>query len=660
MVRTKAENYEETKGIFASIPKVLFNSDRLAGAKYIYVVEGEKCAVKLQSELDNYAESEHNQGSLRFENGEHIAVTNIHGAGKWRTEYTKQLQELCPKANLIILPDNDEAGKRHARDIWEQTGKKAKVIIPSGLEAKQDVFDWLELGGDILQLLYWADENSIETNQFHDFLQDDYFEKPQNNLAPQEEKIYELNEVGNCERFLDSFGSEFIFVENLGWYYWNKSHWEEDKTASLIKQKIIESIYLLRNYELSIPEEEKGRRAKIHNFYNASMSERKITAILRIAETSPKIFRKSNILNNKKDYLNVQNGVIDLRQGIILPHDKKYYFTKVIPVDYPRINSGLPILAPVWKDFLSTTFMGNTSLIEYIQTMMGYSLTGITKEQCVFFMTGTGRNGKSTFIKVLQQLLGGYYKKLNTDALIEKHNSSPINNDIARLHDSRLVVCSEVEEGKMWNLSLMKDMSGGDEISARFMRQEYFDFLPQFKMWIYGNYKPMLKGLDEGTKRRFRIIPFDAKIEPSKVKKNLDELLTKELSQILAWAVEGAVRYYRTTEKDLQVPIPEVVSIATEEYFLDNDPLHVWLDDYFNNQDDVMFSGDMIDKKTLYKSYKEFADETGAKAFAEKSWSRKMKEHGFVDRVSKDQSRKSIRCFANCDFVRNKFAQKDE
>jgi len=660
IVRTKAENYEEQKQTFAKIPKVLYNSDKIAKAKYIWIVEGEKCADRLQKEFDGFVLDEYNTGTFAYQLGDHAVVTNIHGAGKWREEYTFQIKELAPNATLIILPDNDEAGKRHARDIWESLGKLPKVIIPGGLETKQDIFDWLEMGCDIAQLCFYADENTEEMNAIHDFLQDDYWEKPQNNSNPKEDKLYELNEVGSCDRFLDMFGDDFIYVKKIGWYFWNKTHWEEDESGAKVKQRIIESLYALRAYELTLGEEQRADKIKIRNFYNVSMTERKITAVMKIAETNPKVRRNANVLNNKPDYLNVENGVLDLRSGIILPHDKKYYFTRVIPVAYPRIGKGLPLNAPIWKDFLATTFLQNQELIEYIQIMMGYSLTGLTKEQCVFFMTGTGRNGKSTFIKVLQQLLGGYYKKLNTESLMDRNNVSPINNDIARLYDSRLVVCSEVEEGRMWNQALMKDLSGGDEISARFMRQEYFDFMPQFKLWIYGNYKPTLKGLDEGTKRRFRILPFDAKIELEKVKKDLDEQLKTELPQILAWTVDGAVKYYKHKEKGLAIKIPEVVSKATEDYFIDNDPLFAWLEDYFGNEGSLMLElPDKISKKELYKSYKEHAEEVGNKAFGDKAFTRKMKDHGLVDKVIWLDG-KSIRGFSGLSILREKFLARQE
>lgn len=646
VVKTTVDNYQLLSDEFKNIKKVLYNSERLKTAKFLWIVEGEKCAIRLQKAFDDFQKDPFNQGAIRYEDGEHIVVTNCHGAGKWRSEYRDQIEKYSNIKEIIILPDNDDAGKRHAKDIWISLKEKAKLVFPNGLEHKEDIYDWLEKGNELYELFYYSTEPAAEVNQYHEFL---YIDIP--DIQPNksnENKIYELNEVGSMERFLDLFGSEFIFVEGLGWYHWNKSHWEETKTASIVKNKIIESLYSIREMATNLDDSKyKTAKAfeKMHNsimvFYNSSMTERKIQSVMKIAENSPRIFRKPDLLNNKHDFLNVKNGVIDLKSGMLLPHNRDYYFTKVIDVDYPRIGKGLPLNAPVWKDFLSSTFLGRSDLIEYMQSMMGYSLSGKTSEQCIFFMTGTGRNGKSTFIKVLQQLLGGYYKKLNTETLMDRHTSSPINNDIARLYDSRLVVCSEVEEGRLWNQSLMKDLSGGDQISARFMRQEYFDFTPNFKLWIYGNYKPVLKGLDEGTKRRFRIIPFDAKIDPKDIKKNLDDQLKKELPQILGWCVEGAVNYYKHLNQGIPIAIPAAVKKANEEYFLDNDPLYLFLEEYFQEGlDEGLFTdSDTVNKKDLYKKYRDWAEETGQKPYAEKSWSRKMKEHGFIDAYKKENGK---------------------
>ncbi|MEC1197638.1 phage/plasmid primase, P4 family, partial [Bacillus paralicheniformis] len=228
-----------------------------------------------------------------------------------------------------------------------------------------------------------------------------------------------------------------------------------------------------------------------------------------------------------------------------LPHDRDLLFTKISPIAYQSDAD-----CPNWKAFLESIFIDdrgapNYEIIDFMQKAIGYSLTGDTTEQVMFFLFGNGRNGKSTFINTVQHLFGDYGRQTNSDTFIKKKNDSAINNDIARLDGARFVSAVESEEGQQLSESLVKQITGGEKMSARFLRQEYFEFTPEFKVFFTTNHKPIVKGSDEGIWRRIRLIPFTVTIPKEKVDKKLPQKLAAEMPGILRWAAEGCLKWQK-------------------------------------------------------------------------------------------------------------------
>src|SRR5699024_1197569 len=170
---------------------------------------------------------------------------------------------------------------------------------------------------------------------------------------------------------------------------------------------------------------------------------------------------------------------------------------------------------------------------------VGYSLSGDISEEVIFFLTGSGGNGKSKFLEAIQNVLGDYAKQTNANTFIRKQNDTNINNDIARLDKARFVSAVESEQGQQLAESLVKQLTGGDKIAARFLRKEFFEFKPEFKIFFSTNHKPIIRGTDDGIWRRIRLIPFNARFEGSKRDINLSDKLAKESPGILNWALEG-------------------------------------------------------------------------------------------------------------------------
>lgn len=229
---------------------------------------------------------------------------------------------------------------------------------------------------------------------------------------------------------------------------------------------------------------------------------------------------------------------------------------------------------PRWEQFLHEVFDSKELLIRFVQKAVGYSLTGDTSEQCLFFPYGLGDNGKSVLINIVQQLMSDYAAKIRVETVMSRQQQDSIPNDIARLAGVRFVVGSEIERGKRLNESLIKDLTGQDVITARFLRKEFFDFRPVFKLWLYGNHKPIVRGTDHGIWRRIRLVPFTVQIPKDKQDKRLAEKLTAELPGILAWAVRGCLLWQ---QEGLQPP--DEVAEATKSYKSEMDLLGTFIDE---------------------------------------------------------------------------------
>jgi len=263
--------------------------------------------------------------------------------------------------------------------------------------------------------------------------------------------------------------------------------------------------------------------------------------------------------------LNTPNGIVDLTVGTRNPTESALYLTKITGVE---VGDGD---CPLWLDFLGDITRGDEGLVEFLQRVAGYCLTGDTREHALFFLHGSGANGKSTFLNVLTRVFGDYA----TDAPMETFTVSSSDRhptELAMLRGARLVTAVETEEGRRWAESRIKQLTGGDRITARFMRQDFFTFRPQFKLLIAGNHRPRLNAVDEAMRRRFHLIPFEASFTGEKCVKDMEERLLAEGSAILGWAIAGCTKWQ--TEG---LNPPKRVREATEHYFANQDIMGEWL-----------------------------------------------------------------------------------
>lgn len=384
-----------------------------------------------------------------------------------------------------------------------------------------------------------------------------------------EPKLYTFDDMGNAERFLDLFGEDFRYNYTDGKFiFWDDCRWATDLDG-VTKRAADKAIDEMRQesewYESSGDSDTAKAFAKhIKASRSAKSKENMLKEIQHHIPIMP--FQ----LDKHKMAFNVPNGTLSLKSGELVPAKRDYFITKFSPVEFTD-NAD----CPMWRRFLDDIFGGDKELIRYIQKAVGYSMTGDTSEQCVFFLYGTGRNGKSTFLDVLREIFGDYVSNIQPETIMVKNSmGNGINSDIARLKGARMVTTVEPNEGVRLNEGLIKQLTGDDAVTARKLYGNEFEFKPEFKLWMATNHKPIIRGTDDGIWRRIHMIPFTVQIPVDKVDRQLKSKLEREYPAILRWAVEGCLLWQREGLKQ-----PRAVLDMTREYRREMDVISGFLDD---------------------------------------------------------------------------------
>lgn len=415
---------------------------------------------------------------------------------------------------------------------------------------------------------------------------------------------FKLTELGNAERIAYEYGHVIKFVNDIGWFIWDGKRWRIDtkKEIERITAKVLRS--------LSKSDDESEAKW-------ARMCERRNVRMNSIKDLMPLVPGERQEFDKHKFLFNVENGVVDLKTGKLLQHDRELGLTKITNTVFDENAK-----CPEWLNFLDQIFLGDKPLIEYMQRLIGYSLTGDISEQIMMFLVGGGSNGKSTFINIIKDLMGDYGRQAKSDTFIKKKESGA-NNDIARLVGSRFVSAIESEEGEKLADSFVKQITGGEPVLARFLRQEFFEFIPEFKVFFTTNHKPIIGGLDEGIWRRVKLIPFNLSLPAHKRDKRLPEKLSLEMPGILNWAIEGCMKWQQDGLKE-----PKVVAEATGKYKDDMDILAPFLDEvcYVDERENDSI---MIEAKELYNTYERWCFNSGERSLGNRSFYRMLETKGF-------------------------------
>lgn len=418
------------------------------------------------------------------------------------------------------------------------------------------------------------------------------------------------DDTGNAERVIDRYGDilRYSYITKK-FYVYNGIVWEEDNTGT-IRQLIDLMIKDMKNEKVFTSEdvEEEDAIANLEKHIKNSRSNRSKKNIedelKHNASILPSEFDRDDML------LNTANGYLDLSSGELRDHDKEEMFSKVTNSEYT--DTATP---DTWISFLNDIFNSDKEIIRYIQKAIGYSLTGSTREQVMFILHGAGRNGKSLFVETISEILGTYSDNMRADSLMVKPNGG-VNNDIAKLQGSRFITSSEPNEGFRFDEGLIKQMTGGDTVTARFLYGEEFNFKPKFKIWITTNHKPIIRGTDDGIWRRMILIPFKVQIPEHKVDKDLKYKLLREAPAILDWMIEGCLMW-----QSEGLRMPQSILDASEHYRNEMDVI-----EYFVSEECDRGEEYEVKAKDIFDIYKKWADETGEYKMGQRKFGMKMKE----------------------------------
>lgn len=420
-------------------------------------------------------------------------------------------------------------------------------------------------------------------------------------------------DVGNAERLIAVYGDDIRYVyEYRRWIHWDDNIWATDENGhmSRLAKQVAKSIF----GEAANESDEKLQK-KLFTHAFASESIKRLTSMIDVSTTETGITISQSNLDDDKYLLGVKNGVVDLRTGKLLPSTKSQMITKRANVAFDEDAQ-----CPVWENALSQMMANDKDVVEYLQRSVGYSLTGDTREHLLFFLHGFGENGKSVFINIIQKLLNDYAAQTPVATIMKKAKGS-IPNDIARLKGARFVSTTETEEDSHISDAEIKHMTGGDIVTARYLHKEFFEFKPNFKLWISGNYKPIL-GEDHGIWRRVILVPFEVTFDAKTRDDQLEDKLTNELPGILNWAIKGCLNWQN---QSLKVNPPTKIANATNEYKTDNDRINSWT--YVCCDKDQSFSAKSSE---LYESFRNWATSNGETGMSHRTFSQKMVERRYT------------------------------
>lgn len=407
------------------------------------------------------------------------------------------------------------------------------------------------------------------------------------------------DDQGRGLRMRDQFATVLKFnAVDKKWFFFNGSYWQEDignQRVELAAERVANSIKKEKP-ELSFSTKTDEDKA-MNEWYRFQKDSRSHMAKMHMIDEFKKyVIVKHGEFDKEDMLLNTDSGYVDLSNGELYDHDIDKKFSHQTLAEYSD-----NVDAPLWDKFLNQIFNNDEELIHYVQKAIGYSFTGSVDEQCLFILNGRGRNGKSVFSNVVSDVAGNYAKQMNVQTIVAKKNQSgSANSDIARLEGARIVTSSELNEGDRFDESLVKQLTGGDKILARFLYGSEFEYKPKFKIWMATNHLPIIRGTDDGIWRRIKIIPFNIQIPKEKVDKKLEYKLKAEYTGILNWIVQGAIMWQQECLED-----PEAVRQVIENYRAEMDPLDAFLEECCTTGQNYS-----IKARDMYDAYHEWAKES--------------------------------------------------
>lgn len=552
-------------------PKVrlLYNLPGIATADTVVLVEGEKCA---QALID-----------LGI-----CATTTMSGANA-----PVKKTDWSPLAGKVVTiwPDKDKPGWDYAMHVGAAAiaagAVSCAVLLPPDDKPKAwDAADAIAEGFDVQGFIASGERITIQP--------------PSTDVAEPTERAVWATEDALALDFTRRYADDWRYVAPWGkWLVWTGQRWQAEHT--LCAQHLMR--HVCRDASLKVDSPRLATRLAASGT---------VSGVERLARTDRRHAAAADEWDPDPGLLNTPGGVVDLQTGRIRPHARKDRMTRITTAT-PKGD------CPVWRTCLATVTGGDEALQAYLARVAGYTLTGVTSEHALFFLYGTGANGKSVFVNTLAAILGDYATNAPMDTFMETR-SDRHPTDLAGLRGARFVSSIETEQGRRWAESKIKALTGGDKIAARFMRQDFFEFIPQFKLIIAGNHKPAIRSIDEALKRRLHLVPFTVTIPPEKRDQQLPQKLLAERDGILAWMLAGCLEWRRDGLRP-----PTCVLAATEEYFEAEDAIGCWVDERcFVDPNAKALVAD------LYADWKEWAEKAGEYVGSIKRFSEQLRSRKFT------------------------------
>ncbi len=503
-------------------------------------------------------------------------------------------------ADVVVLPDNDDPGRTHAAHVARtlaDTARSVRIVELPGLPPKGDVSDWLAAGGTVEALDRLADAAPVfqaEAAPVWDEPPPDaiYDVDAPDDLPPG------LTEIDLAAEFTRRHGAAYRFVAAWGrWLKWTGTHWQDEQTLEVfdLARRVCRDTAAMA---------EKATQAAAISKANT------VAAVERLARADRQHAATIDQWDADSWLLNTRAGVVDLRDGKMRRHRPDQHLTKITAV----APGGE---CPTWLAFLDRAMAGDAELVGFIQRVAGYCLTGSTRDHAMFFAYGTGGNGKGVCLNTIAAVLGDYASiapiETFTASTGDRHPT-----ELASLRGARLVTAQETEEGRRWAESRIKALTGGDPITARYMRQDFFTFTPQFKLLIAGNHKPGLRNVDEAMRRRLHLIPFTVTVPAAERDPLLPEKLKAEWPGILKWMIAGCLEWQR-----IGLAPPPAVTEATDSYLEAEDAFALWASECL-----APYAGWFETSADLFASWKKWAEAAGEFAGSQKRFSQTFETRG--------------------------------
>lgn len=451
---------------------------------------------------------------------------------------------------------------------------------------------------------------------------------PDSEPAANGDGTFELTDCGNAERFAGVVAAKVKFCKGIGWLAWDGHRWTTEQSADVLVQQHANHL-VKRLHAEAADAANSARYSQLLGRAKRAASRCGIDAILALASKDARLMVHSDQLDSDPLLLNCPNGIVDLRSGRLLEHDPKHLMTHLAGAGFdPHAQ------CPKWLQTLGEVFAGDDrdEVIDFVHRAVGYTLTGLTKEEVFFMLFGDGRNGKGTIVDQVRKVMGSYAHTASTSLFLSQKHDGGKQFELAGLKGARMVNATEAGADQSFDTAIVKAFTGSDRRKACFKHKPHFEYLPTDKLWLQVNDKPSVPSWDTAFQERCRLLPFlnQFTAEKGNLDRNRKADLELELPGILAWAVRGCVRYLKDGLRS-----PDRVKVAVEEYRTENTRVEEFLEQHFKP-----VTGSELQQSRIYAFYRSWCRDQGRRPVPENRFGSYLTKAGYI--TEKDRAGRRV------------------